>query len=430
MFRVYVQFRYKQLMYILKRWLLKATALAAIATFVSGCLTVCWTVMLIPLCLVGVIFLPFYLVMLPIYYANEGAPDTFGVQQIAVAPDGRSIAGTVLENGKTRLVRFPVEGESTPILLTDGNHSDFDPVYTPSGDSLLFARNTGRDESNLFAMEPDGSNLRQLTHTKGNLWGVNLSKDGQWAVFSYSEKGKQADIHLLNLVTLERLTVTNDEDSHDINPILLEDGETILFARGTWFGHYSPIAASAWHDFDLFTVQKDGTDLRQLTRQSSYGTSRMERTSDRNRVLYSYGGFVSLEDGQIADILPKGIRYTVLSETDLPVNDPGRFRISRDGKRLAFLMSEETSEGKDIDTLHIMDVEDQTPREIARHESIHSVSWMPSGDAVAFTSSRSITKTQQRLELWLAMVDGSPPRRLDYALESGSEEKEHRDEDE
>jgi TolB protein len=131
------------------------------------------------------------------------------------SPDGKRIVYRTL--GAVEGLRILSLADGRVFKLTRG-WDDF-PVWSPRGDRIAFAGfETGDFE--IYTIRPDGSALRQLTHTHGSDAHPVWSPDGQWLAFCSSRAGFK-DEHLY---------------SREIQP----------------YG-------------DIFVMRADGTDLRQIT---------------------------------------------------------------------------------------------------------------------------------------------------------------------
>ena len=101
------------------------------------------------------------------------------------APDGKQIvyrtAGTA-GNG-LRIINLEDHSVSN---LTQG--WDNFPVWSPRGDLIAFVRQNGADFG-VFTIRSDGTNIRQLTNTRGNDAHLAWSPDGQRIVFCSSRMG-------------------------------------------------------------------------------------------------------------------------------------------------------------------------------------------------------------------------------------------------
>ena len=68
------------------------------------------------------------------------------------------------------------------------NEYDNFPLWSPRGDLIAFVRKIG-DDFEVFTIRPDGKDVNQLTHTKGNDAHLSWSPDGERIVFSSSRMG-------------------------------------------------------------------------------------------------------------------------------------------------------------------------------------------------------------------------------------------------
>jgi len=148
--------------------------------------------------------------------------------------------------------------DPSPHRLT--NLRDAYPVPSPDGSRVAFQSNrTGRFE--IYSMQPDGSDVTQLTDAPGDNGTPTWSPDGKWIAFAANPDGA-SDIYLIRADGGEarRLTEHPGDDSH---PHWSPDGERIFFnsARTT------PDLEAPWRDqwHEVFSMRPDGTDLRQHT---------------------------------------------------------------------------------------------------------------------------------------------------------------------
>lgn len=138
-------------------------------------------------------------------------------------------------------------------ILDDPPSTDFNPRWSPDGNRILFISNrTGNFE--IFVMNVDGSEITQITKSKGQERSAEWSPDGSRIVFSYSPGGPVTDLYIINAdgatESVVRLTADNAPDS---SPSWSPDGSQIVFASrrsGNW---------------DLWVVNADGSGLKQLT---------------------------------------------------------------------------------------------------------------------------------------------------------------------
>jgi Tol biopolymer transport system component len=103
------------------------------------------------------------------------------------SPDGKHIVYRVWAKEDRSLQILNLEdGKNTK--LTSGN--DNFPSWSPAGDRIAFTRETGGTNSyDIFAIRPDGTDLRQLTQAPGNDAHCAWSPDGKYIVFSSARLG-------------------------------------------------------------------------------------------------------------------------------------------------------------------------------------------------------------------------------------------------
>lgn len=108
----------------------------------------------------------------------------------SISPDGRRIVyrtfgpdgdGLRIMDLETHLV--------TPIA---GEYANF-PLWSPRGDLIMFTRQNG-GSYNICTIKPDGSGLKQLTHSRGNDAHGAWSPDGESIVFTSSRMGLKDEV--------------------------------------------------------------------------------------------------------------------------------------------------------------------------------------------------------------------------------------------
>jgi Tol biopolymer transport system component len=134
-----------------------------------------------------------------------------------------------------------------PHPITDGD--DVDPTWSPDGSMIAFAssRNGGRQ---LFIMNPDGSNIRQVTDLNDMGGRSTWSPDGTKLAFYRGPAGDH-DIYIINIdgTGLKRLTDGGD----NLGPSWSPDGNWIAF--------------TSFRDGnnDIYIMHPDGTEVTRLT---------------------------------------------------------------------------------------------------------------------------------------------------------------------
>jgi Tol biopolymer transport system component len=235
----------------------------------------------------------------------------------AWSPDGQKIAFD-------RFVAFPPVPPESDIYvmnadgsgtknLTRSSKFDGGPAWSPDGQKIAFQRvvgvipcelpgGCGRGESDIYVMNADGSEQRNLTRKPSlNLGSYSWSPDGQKIVFQrrLKGKGKNWEIHVINADGSGERNLSRNR-SHDIDAAWSPDGQKIVFrtsrhgkwelyvmnadgsgqerltrtaaneSRPSWSpdGQQIAFTREVGHNFELYVVSADGSGQRRLTPNS------------------------------------------------------------------------------------------------------------------------------------------------------------------
>lgn len=162
--------------------------------------------------------------------------------------------------------------------LTDSPNYDAEAVYSPQGDKIIFT--SARDgDLELYLMDPDGSNQRRITNTPGYDGGAFFSFDGKRIVWRASRptgedledyqkllgegliRPSKLDIYIADVdgQNVERLT---DNGAANFGPYWHPSGEYIIFA--------SNMDAPRGRNFDLYLVNVKTKKIERVTYNSTF----------------------------------------------------------------------------------------------------------------------------------------------------------------
>jgi Tol biopolymer transport system component len=184
------------------------------------------------------------------------------------SPDGNSIYGYQLWETPDEEYGFVVEipiirnntrvaaGNSRPVTSA----VDCYPVPSPDGNAVVFQSNrTGNWE--IYTINVDGSNLKQLTDLPGPDVSPVWSPDGSLIVFA-SERDNDSEIYLMKSDGSSQTRLTNipGDDSH---PHWFPDGRRILFNSS----QNTPDQTKDWslQFHDVYSITIDGKDIQRYT---------------------------------------------------------------------------------------------------------------------------------------------------------------------
>ncbi len=162
---------------------------------------------------------------------------------MTLSPDGQYLVLSRSQNGSTHLYKVALESGSSTRLTSASAGFETSPSYSPDGKQIAFAFTAQRGQpSRIFVMGADGSNPHPLYTTKA--------------------------------------------DGNDFFPRFAPDG-TVYFARSSFFGHYSPIARPSLHEWDIYSVNPEDGQLRQITNKRFYRVSEPSLSRDGKKMLFS-----------------------------------------------------------------------------------------------------------------------------------------------
>lgn len=170
-------------------------------------------------------------------------------------PDNAHLTFAIERDGTTEVHVAAVDGSDDQVVHAEdaaGTYAIFSSTFSPDGSEILFDAGTdvGYD---IFVMDADGSNVRQLTRT-GTDYNPSWSPDGSQIVFTRQEDASESDIFLMDAdgSNVRRLTDGGPQDTN-LDAQFSPDGTLITYEAGTT-GGVGPIVA----------VRVDGSNPRVL----------------------------------------------------------------------------------------------------------------------------------------------------------------------
>jgi Tol biopolymer transport system component len=200
---------------------------------------------------------------------------SYGEYIPSFTPDGRAVVFSrcpAAGSNGCGIYRVQTDGTGlTAITISPPGVVDFAPVYSPDGRKIAFVSFArGGVLIAVYLMNPDGSDIRELTPPWIGGDCPNWSPDGEKIAFSSNgcigDHGAgfvlNEELWVINRdgTELTRLTNTNDDwhgylnSPHDAGPSWSPEGGAITFAR------FSPSLASS----AIYVINPDGSGLRQV----------------------------------------------------------------------------------------------------------------------------------------------------------------------
>ena len=198
------------------------------------------------------------------------------------SPDGKKVAYASEVSGNSDIYVRNVDG-SGAIRLTDDLGSDIHPMWTADGSRILFnssrrARNAKEPEIfDVFAVRPDGSGLRQLTHHDGVTTYASLSPDGRRLLFR-RVIGDNSEVFVSAPDGSQPKNLTNDP-GFDGWPVFSPSGKKIAFVSSRANSNGS----------EIFMMDSDGLHLVQLT-HSGLRSFAPSFSPDERKIIFTQSG--------------------------------------------------------------------------------------------------------------------------------------------
>ena len=215
----------------------------------------------------------------------------------AWSPDGRSIAYTSYRSGLPDIIVSHIY-TGTMDVLTKNAGNNFVPQFSPDGTRILFL-STRDGNSEIYLMNRDGSDVRRLTNNPAIDGSPTWSPTGTQIAFT-SERTGSPQVYVMNVdgTGLRRVSSESYADratwspapyneiafsartgpGFDIKILNIASGETrqITFGEGTnespvWApnGRHLAFMSTRQGRSQIFTVDRDGRNLRQVTREGN-----------------------------------------------------------------------------------------------------------------------------------------------------------------
>lgn len=167
-----------------------------------------------------------------------------------LSPDGRTIVFTSLKDGDLEIYTMNVDGTNVKRLTNTAGY-DGGPWWSPDGTKIVYRAHHPRDtvelrqyrellaqgmirpsKVELYVMNADGSDNRQITNLGGANFGPSWTPDGKRIIFSSNHKNPRSgnfDLFLVDLdgKNLEQVTTNAVFDGF---PMFSPDGKKIIWA--------------------------------------------------------------------------------------------------------------------------------------------------------------------------------------------------------
>jgi TolB protein len=165
--------------------------------------------------------------------------------------------------------------------LTDTAGYDAEATVSPDGKKIVFT-STRSGDLELYTMDIDGKNVRQITNQLGYDGGAFFSPDSKKLVFRSSRPKTEEEVKKYKSLLAEGLVEPTQMEIYTVNIDGSELRQVTHLGKANWAPFYHPngkkILFSSNHksekgyDFQLFMINEDGTGLEQITTESVFNS--------------------------------------------------------------------------------------------------------------------------------------------------------------
>lgn len=179
--------------------------------------------------------------------------------------------------------------------LTNEAGYDAEATVSPDGKSIVFT-STRSGDLELYIMDIDGGNVRQITHDLGYDGGAFFSPDSKKLVFRSSRPKTKEEIETYKSYLSRNLVAPTNMEIYTVNVDGTDLKQITNLGKANWAPFFHPsgkkiIFSSNHHsergyDFQLFMINTDGTGLERVTQNSIFNAFPMF-SPDGKQLIFS-----------------------------------------------------------------------------------------------------------------------------------------------
>lgn len=254
------------------------------------------------------------------------------------------------------------------------------------GTEIVFVSSrTGHKE--VWMMDPDGSNQKQITHFNSLSIMPAVSPDGSKVAFTSYVRGNPG-IFIFSVDPVRQLPFYNQVASLNETPDFTPDGKQILYSS----------SASGWAQ--IYIANLDGSGLRRISSSTAIEVEPKVNPKTGAEIV-----FVSGRSG------PQQIYRMTMEGADVERLTPGEGEASNpswnpDGEHIAFAWTQGYATGNF--NIFVMDVATREYTQLTHGEGRNeNPSWAPDGKHLVFSSNRTGS-----FQIWSMLADGTQLKQL------------------
>lgn len=256
--------------------------------------------------------------------------DTSDYDSVSISDDGKTMVATKVDRISNLVSYDTTNKESKQIIGESRNLIGYRRITQMPDGKVLFSKRTGK-EINVFSINEDGSNEKQLTSESKFNFNPNPTSDGKYIVFTSNRNGNYG-IWRANADGSNPKQLTNSTNARDAEIQIINEDRTVIFARQTNDGGKSK----------LMQVSIEGGEAKELLPELEYSVAAARVSPDRKKLAYlafKYDSKTSKFDANIHIVELNGEQVgKELKKLEFMLDH--NFDWSADGKSLTYIKRE------------------------------------------------------------------------------------------
>jgi dipeptidyl aminopeptidase/acylaminoacyl peptidase len=246
----------------------------------------------------------------------------------------------------------------------------------PSGKSEKIVFGSYRSgSSDIYIMNPDGSELKRLTSTAQPEGGPTISPDGTKIAFERSVESSNAEIYVMNSDGSDQTRLTFSP-GHDQSASFSPDGRKIVF-----HSHRD-------RESHIYIMNSDGSDQTRLTTEGA-GGAEPELSPDGSKIVFYAQRFNSKDDGRPHIYIMNSDGSNQIKLTNGPGYAESGPTFSPDGTKIAFEANQDEAGIGQHAQIYTMNSDGTQPTRLTSNVANDvDPSYSPDGSRIAFMSDR------------------------------------------